>query len=178
TQSIAEAVKKGEVDAGFVNSGYGYIAQQMGLQVAFTVGEYESLFPCCRQTTSHATLTDKRDALVKFQIANLRAYLTYLHDHDLTIKTLANYSGQDADYVEAVIYHGAMIVSLDPNRNKVLDFYQVMKDNGDINAATKYDMNDQIDITIYEDALNEMLSRQPDHPDLQQLMKEFVMNNR
>ncbi|MEG1537594.1 MAG: hypothetical protein RR387_04850, partial [Clostridiales bacterium] len=105
-------------------------------------------------------------------------YLTYLHDHDLTIKTLANYSGQDADYVEAVIYHGAMIVSLDPNRNKVLDFYQVMKDNGDINAATKYDMNDQIDITIYEDALNEMLSRQPDHPDLQQLMKEFVMNNR
>ncbi len=175
--SIAEAVKKGELDIGFVNSGYGEIAKQNDLAVAFYVGEWKSDFPCCRQTVSRAALTEKRDALVQFMVACLRAYQIYLSDPETTIDVLAEYSGQSEDYVEAVMYHGAMVISLDPNRNKVDDFYQVMKANGDIDANTQYELRDQTDVTVYEDALNELLERNPQDQVLLQLKEEFQVNN-
>lgn len=178
-----EAVKKGEVDLGFVNSGFGYIAQKSGLAVAATAGDFVADFPCCRQTTSHATLTNKRAALVKFQTAALRAYETYLTDKDTAIAALVDYCGQDAEYVEAIMYgldgkyENAMIISLDPNKKKVVEFYQVMKANGDISADTEYNMEEQIDVSIYEDALKSMLSRYPDSKIYTQLLDEFERNN-
>ncbi len=182
-QSIIEAVRKGEVDLGFLNSGQGYIAQQSGLVVACQVGDFSSDFPCCRQTTSRDAINEKRDALVKFEIANLRAYEIFLNDHETAIRALADYSGQSAEYVEAVmygiegIYDNAMILSLDPNKNKVIDFYETMKLNGDIDANTPYDIADYIDTSIYEDALNEMIARNPDNELFTGLMDDFIINN-
>ena len=47
------------------------------------------------------------------------------------------------------IYDNAMILSLDPNKNKVIDFYETMKLNGDIDANTPYDIADYIDCLLY-----------------------------
>lgn len=182
-QSIVEAVKKGEADIGTVNSGYGYIAMQSGLDVGFQVGDFESDFPCCRQTASKTAVTEKRDGLVRFEMAALRGYMTYLNDHETTISTLAAYSGQDEAYVEAIMYgtddyDPAMIVSLDPNKTKVSDFYDVMKANGDIDAETQYDINDNIDTSIYEDALNALIEEGGDDVETyKQLLTEFEANN-
>lgn len=181
--SILEAVQKGEVDLGFVNSGYGYIAQQSGAAVAFDVSEFEQGYPCCRQTTSRNCINTKRDALEKYMVANLRAYEIYQNDPDTAIAALMEYSGQEEAYVRAVMYgaedyQNAMIVSLDPNKNKVSEFYEVMKGNGDIDAATTYDVNDNIDTSIYEDALNELADRDASDIIVQDLQKEFQENNK
>lgn len=180
--SIVEAVQKGEVDVGFVNSGYGYIAEQAGAKVAFPVGDYSEGFPCCRQTTSRNCINTKREALVKYQIANIRAYEIYLNNADRAIEALMEYSGQDEDYVRAIMYgsddyNNAMIISLDPNKKRVSEFYEIMKANGNIDAATTYDINNQIDVTIYEDALKELMEREPSNTILQDLYAEFEENN-
>ena len=181
--SIMEAVKKGEMDLGFVNSGFGYIAKKAGLDVAGRVGEYVSDFPCCRQTTSGSAITNKRDALVKFEVAVLRGLETYMNDHDATVKALAEYSGQDEEYVKAIMYglgdeyKAAMVISIDPNKKKVVDFYEVMKANGDIPADTEYTMEDHIDYSIYEDALNILIERNADNPLFAELMEDFKKNN-
>lgn len=181
-QSIVEAVNKGEADIGMVNSGFGYVAMQSGLHVGFQVGDFESNFPCCRQTASRTAVNDKRDALVRFEMAALRAYDTFLNDKETAIKTLAAYCGQDESYVEAIMYgtadyDNAMIVSLDPNRKKVADFYEVMKGNEDIDPETPYDINDYIDTTIYEDALKNMI-KIGDNKDLyEKLLTEYEENN-
>lgn len=181
-QSIVEAVKKGEADIGTVNSGYGYIAEQSGLEVGFQVGDFESDFPCCRQTASRTAVNEKRGALVRFEKAALKAYAVYLNDHETTISTLAAYCGQDESYVEAIMYgtddyDNAMIVSLDPNKSKVSDFYDVMKANGDIDAETEYDINDYIDTTIYEDAVKELIEEGENKEIYEQLLVEFEENN-
>lgn len=181
-QSIVEAVKKGETDIGMVNSGFGYVAKQSGLEIGFQVGDFESDFPCCRQTASRTAVTEKRDGLVRFEKAALRAYATYQNDHEATIAALAEYSGQDAAYVEAIMYgtddyDNAMIVSLDPNRAKVSDFYEVMKANGDIDAETTYDINDNIDTTIYEEALKALIDEGENKEMYEQLLTEFEANN-
>ncbi len=181
--SILEAVKKGDVDLGFVNSGYGYIAQKSDLAVAATAGDFVSDFPCCRQTTSRETLTNKQDALVKFETAVLRGYETYMTDKETTISVLAEYCGQDKEYVEAIMYglkdtyKNAMIISIDPNKNKVADFYEVMKADGDIAADTEYIMEDHVDTSIYEDALKIMIDRGSNKELFTQLMEEFKINN-
>jgi NitT/TauT family transport system substrate-binding protein len=181
--SIVEAVKKGEVDLGFVNSGFGYIAQKSGLAVAATAGDFVPDFPCCRQTTSYKTLTNKRDALVKFETAVLRGYETYMTDKETTINALAKYSGQDNEYVEAVMYglkrkyKNAMIISIDPNKNKVVEFYEIMKANGDIAADTPYRMEDHVNTSIYEDALKIMIERGSNEDIFNQLMDEYKINN-
>lgn len=182
-QSIVEAVNKGECDIGMVNSGFGYVAMQSGLHVAFQVGDFEKDFPCCRQTASRTAVTEKRDALVKFEMAALRAYATYQNDRETTIKTLAKYSGQEEAYVEAIMYgtdayDNAMIVSLDPNKKKVSDFYDVMKANGDIDAGTEYDINDYIDTSIYEDALKNLIKEGKDKELFEKLLTEFEANNK
>lgn len=182
-QTIIEAVRKGEVDMGFLNSGQGYVAQQAGLAVARRVAEFEADFPCCRQTTSRSALTEKRDALVAFQTANLRAYDTYLNDKTASVAALMEYSGQPEEFVTALLYglegeyEKAMIVSLDPNRNKVVDFYQTMIDNGDIAAGNGNDMASHVDSSIYYDALEQLIERGVNPQLYEQLMEDYQRNN-
>lgn len=176
-QSVIEAVLKGEADVGFVNSGFGAVARKQGLEVLFPVGEYAPDAVCCRQTTSKATIETKRDALVRFQVANLRAYLTYRSDKEKTITTLMTYSGQDRAYVEACLYDEVMKITLDPAKDRIQDFYEALKENGDIDAATPYSVTDAVDNTIYKDALDEMQKRYPDDAALAALHESFLMNN-
>ena len=153
-----------------------------GLKVAFHAGDFVEGFPCCRQSTSGKALAEKKDALIKFEIAALRAYEIYENDHAKTIEVLSAYSGQDAAYTEAVMYgtdayRNAMIVSLNPNRKKVLDFYETMKLNGDIDANTPVDMADHIDTTVYETALQTLAEREADNTLWQELILEAKETN-
>lgn len=176
-QSVIEAVRKGTADVGFVNSGFGQVAEQQGLIVAFNVGEFAPDAVCCRQTTSRRVIEEKRDALVKFQIANLRAMELVQKDRETTIKTLMDYSGQSEEYVDYCIYAGVMKTSMDPAKKRIQDFYEVMESNGDIPQDSKWNVDEAVDTTIYEEALNTMMEREPEEPLWQDLKAEFEENN-
>ncbi|MDR1185388.1 MAG: substrate-binding domain-containing protein [Coriobacteriales bacterium] len=180
--SIMEGVRKGELDCGFVNSGYGYIAEQAGVSVALHVGDLKPDFPCCRQSTSLHSLEQKSSALVKFEVANLRAYEIIRNDKQRAIETIAEYSGQPAEYVESVIYgtdtyKAAMIVEMDPYTTTVCDFYEVMKQTNNIPADTPYKMEDHVDTTIYRAALDEMISRGDDPELFNELDQTYQSHN-
>lgn len=176
-QSVIEAVQKKTADAGFVNSGFGLIARQQGLTKAFAIGNVMPGAVCCRQTTSQKVIDEKRDALVKFQTANLRAYLLCQEDPETAVKKLMDYSGQDREYVEYCLYDGAMKITMDPAKNKVKSFYEVMKDNGDIPEDSKWDADKNVDVTIYKDALDGLMKRYPDSEILKELDAAYQENN-
>ncbi len=180
--TIIEAVRKGVVDVGFLNSGQGYVAIRAGLVVDGHVGDFVPDFPCCRQTASRAFLTERRADLVRFQVANLRAYDVFLNDRETALDALTRHSGQPRDFVEAIMYglgdyQPAMIVSLDPNKIRVGAFYEVMRANGDIPADTEHDMARHIDVDIYREALGILRQRHPDNPLYRRLEHEFESNN-
>ena len=160
-QAVVEAVRKKTADVGFVNSGFELNAQIQGLAVPFPVAKYAPDAPCCRQTASRAAVERDREPYVRFQVANLRAMKTMLEDPSLTVETLAAYSGQNPNYVKYCIYDSAMKISMDPRKSRVVEFYQTMKDNGDIRADTPFRMEDAVDDTIYEEALARLLKRYP-----------------
>lgn len=176
-QSVIEAVKKGTADVGFVNSGFGQVAEQQGLVVAFNVGEFAPDAVCCRQTTSKKVIEEKRDALVKFQIANLRAMELAKNDKETTIQKLMDYSGQSEEYVDYCIYADVMKISMDPAKNRIQDFYEVMESNGDIPQDSQWNLDEAVDSTIYEEALNTMMEREPEEALWQELQTQFEENN-
>ena len=75
------------------------------------------------------------------------------------------------------MYDGVMKISLDPAKNRVAEFYQVMKDNGDIAADTPEQIEEAVDVTIYQDALKIMAERYPDWKALPELEAAFQANN-
>lgn len=176
-QSVIEAVSKGDADVGFVNSGFGQIAESQGLVVAMNVGDLAPNAVCCRQTTSQAVIDTKRDALVKYMIANLRAYQLYLEDPETAIDKLVAFSGQSEEYVDYCLYEQVMIITLDPAKNRVQDFYQVMVANGDISPDSNWDIHKNVDSSIYKEALDEMARRYPDESVWQELLTAYIENN-
>lgn len=177
-QSIIEAVSKGIVDIGFVNSGFGLIAEKKGLAVAFNVGSVAPNSVCCRQTTSRKSFDEKRSALVKFQIANLRAYKLMCDDERTAVKKLMEFSGQPEDYVRYCLYSDVMVVTMDPAVNRVKDFYRIMEANGDLPKEAKADISHNVDSSVYRAALDEMLKRFPDDAAFKRMDKEFAVNNK
>ena len=176
-QSIIEAVSKGAADIGFVNSGFGLIAQKKGLSVAFNIGEVAPNAVCCRQTTSRRTFEQKRAALVKFQIANLRAYKLMKENPQKAIALLKAYSGQPEDYVKYCLYANVMVVTLDPAANRIKDFYRVMEKNGDLPANHKKDISANIDVKIYREALAEVVRRYPQDKNFKKMEQAFAADN-
>ena len=176
-QSIIEAVSKGIVDIGFVNSGFGLIAEKRGLAVAFNIGGIAPNAVCCRQTTSRAVYDSKRGALVKFQIANLRAYKLMMDDPGTAVKKLMEYSGQPEDYVKYCLYSNVMVITMDPAVNRIRDFYEIMDKNGDLPKNPKKEITNNIDASIYRAALDEMLKRYPKDASFKRMDREFTVNN-
>lgn len=176
-QSVIEAVSKGTADVGFVNSGFGQVAEQQGLHIAMNVGDYAPDAVCCRQTTSGKVIEEKRDALVKFEVANLRAMKLARDDKETTIQKLMDFSGQSEEYVDYCVYADVMKISMDPAKNRIQDFYEVMDSNGDIPENSQWDIDKAVDTTIYEDALEEMMEREPEEQMWQDLMEAFEENN-
>ena len=52
-----------------------------------------------------------------------------------------------------------------------------MENNGDIPEGSVWNVNKAVDTSIYEDALKEMLRREPDNAELKALSEVFPKNN-
>ncbi|WP_172137139.1 ABC transporter substrate-binding protein [Adlercreutzia sp. ZJ473] len=178
------AVENGELDMCFVNSGYGYVATQGGkCAVAFRPNELIGKdFPCCRQSTNRKAFEEKRSALIKFEIANLRAMYDIANDHEGTIAIITAYSGQPEEYVENITYGkgdyvAAMTFEMDPYTDDVKAFYGDMVDNGDIEDADKDLIDAHLDSTIYKAALDVLIERGENKEFYEELLKVYEAHN-
>lgn len=178
------AVENGEIDMCFVNSGYGYVATQGGkCAVAFRPNELTGKeFPCCRQTTNRKAFEEKRSALIKFEIANLRALYDIESDHAGTIATIVEYSGQPEEYIENITYGkgdyvAAMKFEMDPYTDDVKAFYGDMIDNGDIDDTNKELIVEHMDSTIYKAALDALIERGENKDFYEKLAAEYAKHN-
>ncbi|HHX37173.1 MAG TPA: ABC transporter substrate-binding protein, partial [Clostridiaceae bacterium] len=180
-QVCLEAVQKGTADVAFVNSGFGFRADQMGLVKIFDVGEYFPNNVCCRQTTSRKTFEEKREALIRLQMANLRAYhFAFGPDseshQDIVVDALTDFSGLERDFVEYMIYSGVLKYELDPATDKVRDFYEIVTAFDTI-PKTDVDLDLHLDYSIYQEALERLSERYPDESMYQELLDTIHRDN-
>lgn len=168
--NVAEAVNKGEAQVGFLPAEF---ARQYSdtVEVVYEVGELEPMYVCCRQVTSRKVLSDKKDELIAFTRANIRALEYYENEanRDAIVKYLAEYSGQTEEFVYSYLYENRTIMTIDPNKQGVIDYYNSLVDAGYFSGDI--DIADHVSTEIYDEALAQLIKENPNNEFLASLAK-------
>lgn len=180
--TAVEGCTKGEYDYCITNSCLGYYAEDFGAALVGSVKQFVETYPCCRQTCSQAAYETKRDALVRFEIATLRGYAYSLENEEETLDILEAYSGEDRDFLRAQVYgtedySPVMRLSLDPDKDGCVAFYQAMANIGEISDTVEVNWSDYVVTDVYGGALEALLEREPDNALWQSLHTYFAEHN-
>ncbi|MBC3795626.1 ABC transporter substrate-binding protein [Acetobacterium tundrae] len=173
--AIVEAIASGNVDAGYVINELLDSAQSRGLGQVYNIGQLEPQYVCCRQTVKTSSLTENREAYVRVLKANLRAYKFWKENQDETVKILAEYTGQTEDYIRNIVYNINATFTVDPNKNSVVKYYNLLKEYKYINSDVK--IEDHIDTTVYKDALTQTIEENPNDEIYKQLWTDYEKND-
>ncbi len=165
--TAVEGVVKGEYDLCITNQCLGYYAEKLGVELIGSVKDYVETYPCCRQTCNQTTYEENKDALVKFEIAAMRGHEFYLNNKEETLDILEAYAEQDRDFLQAQVYGTddytpVMRLSLDPDKDACIKFYEAMGNIGQIDNSLDIDWSQYVVTDVYEEALNTMIEREPD----------------
>ena len=178
------AVEKGEADMCFADDGQGYQLVQGGkLAVAFRPHELiGGDLPCCCQSTNRATFENKKSALVKFEMATIRAMNDIDNDREGAVRDIMAYSGMPEDSVTATVYGLNDYVSplrfeVDPHTNDVLNFYDSMVDSGEMDNTDKGLIAAHLDSRIYKSALDALVARGDNADFYSSLLDAYEQNN-
>ncbi len=115
---------------------------------------------------------------MKFTIANLRAWKYYEDENnqDEIVRILAEDSGKEEDYVRNYLFVNRTVLTLDPNQKGVETYYESLKESGYF-ETTDVDVGEHIDTSIYSDALNSLLEREPEDAFYQSKLELFQQYN-
>lgn len=173
---------KGEYDYCITNQCLGYYAEKFGVALVGSVKQFVETYPCCRQTCNETTYLENFDALVAFETATLRGYEVYKTDPDKTLEILVNYAGEDADFIKAQVYGTedytpVMRLSLDPDKNACIKFYEGMQKLGEMVDTVEVDWSQYVVSDVYGTALQNLMDRDGGNALWQELMDYFVAHN-
>ena len=182
TNGGIEACKNGEYDIVLTNSSMGYYAGELGVDVVAEVSDFVEVYPCCRQTCNETTYETEFDALVKFEIAALRGYAYALEKEEETLDILVAYSGEDREFLRGQIYgtedyEPAMRLSLDPDQDACVKFYEAMMNLGEIEDTIDVNWADYVVSDVYGTALQTLAEREPDNDLWAELTEYFQAHN-
>jgi NitT/TauT family transport system substrate-binding protein len=169
--AVLEAVKKGTLDAGLVWIPYFTLAEKQGLKVVKYSGEVIKGHTCCRQVALTGTVKNRQADFEKFLTALLKAYKYYQTDRNGTVEVVAKYVQIDKGDLLKDIYGGHLLVSPDPHRKSVLQFWDFMKKIDYVSSNESIDK--RINTKIYQNALASLSKREPNEKLWKKLSKEF-----
>ncbi len=169
--AVMEAVKKGTLDAGLVWIPYFTLAEKQGLKVVKYSGDVIKGHTCCRQVALTATLKQRQADFEHFMTALLKAYRYYLTDRNGTVDAVAKYVQIDKADLLKDIYGGHLLVSPDPHRKSVLQFWDFMKKAEYVTSNEAIDQ--RINTRLYASALSALQKSEPKEKLWKNLEKEF-----
>ena len=169
--AVMEAVKKGTLDAGLVWIPYFTLAEKQGLVVVKYSGDVIKGHTCCRQVALTTTVKEHQADLEHFLTALLKAYQYYLTDKNGTVDVVAKYVQIDKADLLKDIYGGHLLVSPDPHKKSVLQFWEFMKKADYITSTESID--GRINTKLYANALAALEKQEPKEKLWRTLEKEF-----
>ena len=169
--AVLEAVKKGGVDAGLVWIPYMTLAEKQGLKVVKYSGDIIKGHTCCRQVALTATLKGRQADFEHFLTALLKAYQYYHTDRSGTVDAVAKYVQIDKADLLKDIYGGHLLVSPDPHRKSVLQFWDFMKKAEYITSNEV--IHNHINTRLYASAISTLEQREPKEKLWKDLEKDF-----
>ena len=182
--ATAQAVQKGEVELGFLPMEFALLyADAYDLEVVAAAGDLSPDYVCCREVTSKNCLTEKYDSFVAYETARIRAFEYYKQgetDESIkrdVVKTVAEYSGKEEDYVETYLYGGVTKFAVDPNTVGIQNYVKAAYNSGVFSGNAvdfgSYDITQNIDVSAYQQALKQLIEANPDNAFYKDLQRQF-----
>ena len=175
--AVEEAVKSGKIDAGVIWTPFSFQVEEQGLSIVSWSDQYFPNHPCCRVSVLRSTLQNKHDALVKYLKSNIEASKVFTTDHPGTLKILTNYIKIDPVVLEKSTYDKQHFgVSPDPDTKGVKKFWKDMQNIGYLDTSS-INLDDHIDVSLYKEALNELVKENPGDNYYAGLIDDFSKKN-
>jgi NitT/TauT family transport system substrate-binding protein len=169
--AVQEAVKKGAVDAGLTWIPYYTMAEKQGLVVVKYSGDVIKSHTCCRQVALTSTLKSREADFEKFLVALLKAYRFYQTNRSETVDIVAKYVQIDKPDLYKDIYGGHLLVSPDPHKKSIVQFWGFMKSADYISSSEPIEPH--INTRVYASALADLGKREPKEKLWASLDREF-----
>ncbi|MDR2782678.1 MAG: ABC transporter substrate-binding protein [Treponema sp.] len=180
--NIIEAVRKGQVDIGFIAGGpYRQSALDLGLFILFPMNFLTPNYLCCRLNAYTPSLEAKRELFVRFLVAYLRAWKDFndINQREDIIKMFATLTSQTEAFITEMVFdpsrNGERSYNPDPDRRRVTNVWNTLKVTGYIKPEG-IEIENVVDVTVYKDALDEVRRRYPNEP-LYEELAEFYKEN-
>jgi NitT/TauT family transport system substrate-binding protein len=169
--AVTEAVKKGAVDAGLTWIPYYTMAEKQGLVVVKYSGDVIKSHTCCRQVALTSSVKSRPADFEKFMVALLKAYRFYQTNKAETVDIVAKYVQIDKNDLHKDIYGGHLLVSPDPHKKSIVQFWDFMKKADYIKSQES--IESRVNTNIYAAALSDLAKREPKEKLWVSLNKDF-----
>ncbi len=177
-QETLQAVESGQADFGATATGYQLQAAAMGLEVKMWPDEYWPNHSCCRMLCNTEWLADEhnQEAIYRMLRAYLRAEEYMQNNYDEVVDLVVENLDLDQATVESFVKSPHMKYDTDPFKNSVIKMWNKMGDFDYIPDST-INIEDHINIDIYEKALNSLIEEYPDSQFFKDKQAQFEENN-
>jgi NitT/TauT family transport system substrate-binding protein len=183
-----ESIKKGIVDGGFLTTERVWLAEEAGCKEAFDMGEFLPYYICCRVSANINGLKENREPYVAILRALIRAEHDYKENTDKIVDAVTEWTQQKRanvvryiatpkDYETNQLVNYKNPVSPDPLFNKIAANVEANIALGNYEWAAPFTLKDRVDLSIYQDALTEILRRYPDDAVYKRIYELFRENN-
>lgn len=164
------ALQNSTIDAASVYSPYASLAEGQGYKVVYRCSEEDALQnqPCCRQVAATKALKANPASYNAFERALIKAYKFTQENEDGTIKDVKKYIDIDEAYIKTEVYGGYGSSVPDPDKIGTVALKQTIVDLG---YTTDYDIEKLYNTEIYKNALDSILSENP-NDSVYKLLKE------
>lgn len=181
-EAILGACKKGEVDIGSVYYSFRELAEGQGLVEIAELVDFYPDYACCRQTAYGPKLREDRESYVKWTKGLIESWKFFNFNKKDTIKLIKKVTNQDEQWVYEHIYDadGTAHITFnpDPFYNGCAPQYDVCVEKGYIaDKKNARPISEFFDISIYADALRQVISENPDDQFYKDMWTYFVEHN-
>lgn len=170
---------KGNVDIIIISNNWVDTAVQQGFVYLFPLTDLEDDFVCCRQMANGTNFKNNRGAYLAWLKANINSYKIYKTEQDKVLGILEKKSGQTTQWLYDYMYdlkkNQRRFYSPDPNYNGVKLYYDTMIKLGYV--ETQRELPEFFDISLYAQALREVIEEYPAEQIYKDLWAYFVAHN-
>ncbi len=176
--NLLEAVASGKVDVAVAANSVYPKALEAGL---VAIGWSNDLNPghvCCRVVTRTELLDDEDgEAYKRFLKALIRAERTKVESPEKAVAAAKPHFKFDDETIDQIVNEEHSHYSADPNQNGVLKMWEQMQEIGYVEDVEEIQLNEYINIHLFEEALNELAKEHPDDPYYKEQQTKFKEQN-
>ncbi|WP_369435974.1 ABC transporter substrate-binding protein [Lysinibacillus fusiformis] len=175
---LLEAVASGKVDVAVSANSFYVQALEMGLEAVSWSNDLQPSHVCCRVVTKEELLKeDDGEGYKRFLKALILAERTKIEHPEKAVEAAREHLKVDDKVINAIVNEGHSNYSADPNKDSVVAMWSQMQEIGYVEDVEDIDINEYINIELYESALNELIEEHPSDDYFKQLLEKFNAQN-